>query len=197
MDYYIDIRLRPDPEFKPTVLMNALYAKLHKVLVQLKATQIGVSFPLHGTKDASGKVIRHLGEILRVHGPQAALAQLQAQSWIGAMSESVQVMPISVIPTQVQHRSVRRVQIQSSPERIQRRLVKRLMAREDISEAEASVRITRPPALMLNDPYLTVQSTSTGQRFRLFVRHHPAQAQASTGVFNAYGLSTTASLPWF
>ena len=33
MNYYWEIRVLPDPEFKETVLMNALFAKLHRALV--------------------------------------------------------------------------------------------------------------------------------------------------------------------
>lgn len=35
MDHYIDILLLPDPEFPASMLMGALYNKLHKALVVL------------------------------------------------------------------------------------------------------------------------------------------------------------------
>ena len=34
MDTYLEIRLLPDPEFVPTMLMNALFSKLHRGLVE-------------------------------------------------------------------------------------------------------------------------------------------------------------------
>lgn len=44
MDHYIDIRLRPDPDFAPAMLMGALYNKLHRALFDLQAEDLGVSF---------------------------------------------------------------------------------------------------------------------------------------------------------
>lgn len=190
MNHYIDIHLRPDPEFPATVLLNALYAKLHKALVALGTQSIGVSFPAHTNK--------HLGNVLRLHGSAADLTALQAQPWLGAMRELVQTSPIATVPATALHRGVRRVQVQSSPERVKRRLVKRLMQREGISEAQGQERINVPLAPKLSDPFINLQSNSTGgQHFRLFIRHGPVQAQAQAGLFSAYGLSTTATVPWF
>jgi CRISPR-associated endonuclease Csy4 len=43
---------------------------------------------------------------------------------------------------------------------------------------------------------LNVGSQSTGHRFRLFAEHKPAPFPV-VGTFNAYGLSSTATVPWF
>lgn len=64
MLYYIDIRLLPDPEFPEHQLMGALYTKLHRLLVQLQANRIGVSFP--GYQDSPPT----LGSTLRLLGPE-------------------------------------------------------------------------------------------------------------------------------
>ena len=190
MNHYIDIHLRPDPEFPAQVLLNALYAKLHKALVALGTQGIGVSFPAHTSK--------HLGDVLRLHGTATDLAALQALPWLGSMRELVQANACTPVPATAQHRTVCRVQVKSSPERVKRRLVKRLMQREGISEAQAQERIHMPSAPQLSDPFIALQSSSTGgQHFRLFIRHGPLQAQAQTGPFSAYGLSTTATVPWF
>ncbi|MBV6247217.1 type I-F CRISPR-associated endoribonuclease Cas6/Csy4, partial [Pseudomonas aeruginosa] len=45
MDHYLDIRLRPDPEFPPAQLMSVLFGKLHQALVAQGGDRIGVSFP--------------------------------------------------------------------------------------------------------------------------------------------------------
>ena len=44
IDRYIDIRLRPHPDFAETHLMNALFSKLHFGLVIINSEGIGVSF---------------------------------------------------------------------------------------------------------------------------------------------------------
>ena len=213
MNHYIDIQLLPDPEFPASVLLNALYAKLHKALVTLGMQSIGVSFPKHSNK--------HLGDVLRLHGTESDLTALQALPWLGAMRDMVQTSPITPVPATAQQRRVHRVQVQSSPERVKRRLVKRLMAgkgglandasckpqiaqmlaTQTLRPEEAENRIAEAMNAKfspLNDPYIVMQSQSTGgHRFRLFIRHGPIQIQAHPGLFNAYGLSTTATVPWF
>ena len=67
MEYYIDIQLKPDAEMQESPLMNLVYEKLHKVLVKLKAEQIGVSFPKYKIK---------LGKMLRLHGNKNNLQNL-------------------------------------------------------------------------------------------------------------------------
>ncbi len=190
MTHFIDIHLLTDPEFPAQVLLNALYAKLHKALVHLGSQTIGVSFPAHTDK--------HLGDVLRLHGNPIDLAALQALPWLGAMSGLVQSSAMAAVPGAAQHRNVRRVQSQSNPERVKRRLVKRLMQREGIDEVQAQENVKVPQPTQLSEPFIAVQSSSTGgQHFRLFIRHGLVQAQAQTGHFNAYGLSSTATVPWF
>mgnify|MGYP006181540093 FL=1 len=41
MDHYLDIRVLPDPEFGQVELLNALYAKLHRVLPSLTQGRVG------------------------------------------------------------------------------------------------------------------------------------------------------------
>lgn len=79
MDRYIDIRLLPDPEFPASVLMNALFGKLHRGLVTHGGCNIGVSFP------DVGKNGRSLGECLRLHGSKTNLEKLMASNWLVGM----------------------------------------------------------------------------------------------------------------
>lgn len=186
MDHYIDIRLRPDPEFSPPLLLNALHAKLHRALVAQQREDIGVSFPSAKAKPAT------LGDHLRLHGSQAALAQLMASNWLSGMHDHVAISDATPTPAQTQHREVRRIQCKSSPERLRRRLIKR----QDISEAQAREQIPDSAARTLALPFLTLRSLSTGQQFRLFIEHRKTPA-AVEGKFNAYGLSNGGTVPWF
>jgi CRISPR-associated endonuclease Csy4 len=88
---------------------------------------------------------------------------------------------------------VRRVQAQSSADRIRRRQMKR----HGWTEEEARARIADSVEQQLALPYLTLRSQSTGQHFRLFIDHLPCQPAPVAGPFNAYGLSSTATIPWF
>ena len=188
MDYYIDINLLPDPEFQPTLLMNALFAKLHRVLVQLDNRHLGVSFP---EVDKSSPA---LGSKLRIHGPLDEIKKLMSQNWLTGMQDHVDVRDISEAPREVQYRRVKRVQVKSSAERLRRRYRKR---HPDIPEKEVIARIPDSAEKRLKLPFLRLKSLSTGQHFCLFLEYLPPQQHPIQGAFNTYGLSGEATVPWF
>ena len=97
------------------------------------------------------------------------------------------------MPAHAAHRTLRRVQVKSSPERLRRRLMKR----HQLSEAQARERIPDSVGRMTDLPYVPMASTSTAQQFKLFLALGAAQPQPQAGDFNTYGLSATATVPWF
>lgn len=187
MDTYLDISLLPDPEFPSTTLMNALFSKLHRGLVTYGGQNIGISFPDSGEKSAT------LGARLRLHGTADKLEKLMALGWMKGMRDHTNVGEITSVPAHAKHRVVRRVQAKSNPERDRRRL----MSRKGISAEEAKLSIPDSAAERLRLPYLVLSSQSTEQQFRLFIEHLPVQEKAIVGTFSAYGLSPTATVPWF
>ncbi|MES2880463.1 MAG: type I-F CRISPR-associated endoribonuclease Cas6/Csy4 [Pseudomonadota bacterium] len=186
MDHYVDIEVRPDPEFAPHQLMSALYAKLHRVLVAQGSTRIGVSFPGVDSQP-------HLGARLRLHGSLEALSALLASDWLTGMRDHVALTPPTRVPAAAKNRTVMRVQVKSSPERLRRRL----MRRHNLDEQEARQRIPDEAARLTSLPFVQLGSTSTGQTFRLFIAHGPILPGVVPGDFNAYGLSQGATIPWF
>ncbi|GHT93523.1 type I-F CRISPR-associated endoribonuclease Cas6/Csy4 [Betaproteobacteria bacterium] len=187
MDHYLDIHLRPDPELPGTHLMATLFAKLHSVLVALATQNIGVSFP-QIDKSPIG-----LGEHLRLHGTAAALDALMARPWLNGLHDYLSLGEKHPVPTKIQFRAVRRVQTKSSSDRLRRRQIRR----HGLSEEEARERIPDSAAKTLALPYLQLRSQSTGQHFRLFIQHGELQTSPVDGVFNSYGLSQQATIPWF
>lgn len=151
MDCYLDLRLTADPEFPPTLLMNALFGKLHRRLVECGEGRIGVSFPDLGAGAA-------LGERLRLHGSNADLAALMNDDWLTGMRDHLTVGAMASVPLHAQQRAVRRVQAKSSPERLRRRLI----ARKGCSQQEALLAIPDSAAEALDLPYLVLKSRSTG-----------------------------------
>jgi CRISPR-associated endonuclease Csy4 len=177
-------------------LMAALYAKLHRALVAVESTTsqgaVGVSFPLHDEARPT------LGACMRLHGSEAALAALMSTPWLRGVRDHLaqaQPTPQPVPLEKLQgYRVVSRVQVHSSPERQRRRL----MRRQGVDEREAVQRIPNDVAQRCDLPFVSLASASTGQVFKLFVRHGALQAQAVEGRFNAYGLSQQgATVPWF
>jgi CRISPR-associated endonuclease Csy4 len=192
MDHYVDITLRPDPEFPAPLLMNALFAKLHRVLASHDAGlagRVAVSFPGHA---AAGRLL-HLGDRLRLHGQATGLTALLGQDWLAGMRDHTQPADLAAVPATVQHRVVRRVQAQSSPERLRRRLARR----HQLDAAEAAQRIPDSVAQTLRLPWVQLRSSSTDQNFRLFIEHGPLLPHPLPGTFSPYGLSLGATVPWF
>ena len=187
MDSYIELQLLPDPEFPANMLMNALFAKLHRRLTSSGEQRIGVSFPDVEQKDVG------LGTLLRLHGTVADLERLMSADWLQGMRDHLSCSPVSPVPATTAYRVVRRVQAKSSPERERRRLV----ARKGISAEAAIQAIPDSVAERLRLPYVLLHSQSTAQQFRLFVEHLPLQEKAVPGSFSRYGLSAAATIPWF
>lgn len=185
MDHYLDLRIRPDPEFPPQQLLNALYAKLHRALVAHSDWQIAVAFPEWKPT--------HLGKLLRLVASHHDLDALMRGEWLRGMRDHVEIGTMDAVPADARHRRLVRVQAKSSAERLRRRAMKR----HQLTPEQARERIPDSVEELLMLPSVYLQSSSSGQSFRLFLRHEPLQAEPSNGRFNAYGLSQTASIPWF
>ena len=194
LSYYIDLRLRPDPETAPTQLLAALYTRLHRTLAAAarasgasEASVIAVGFPDYDDS-------RHtLGQCLRLYGSDAALQSWASRVWLGSLRDHVSMAAPLQVPAHAVHRTLRRVQVKSSPERLRRRLMKR----HQLSEEQARQRLPDSVGTVTGLPFVQLTSASTGQQFRLFLALGPAQSQSQAGDFNTYGLSTTATVPWF
>lgn len=184
MDSYQDIQVLPDPEFQESMLMAALFAKLHRALGGRGKGDIGVSFPDHG---------RSPGGVLRLHGGQAALKELEATGWRAGLNDYCAASPVLPVPAIKGWRKVTRVQVKSSPER----LLRRSLRKGWITEEEAQHRLSTMQGQSSKLPFIQMKSLSSGQAFRLFIQHEEVQQQQSSGVFSSYGLSDGANIPWF
>lgn len=187
MDHYLDLTLRPDPEFAQAHLISALFAKLHRGLVSLDANDIGVSFPEHSERP------RTLGNVLRLHGTAGRLEHLMATDWLIGMRDHLSQGSITPTPENARHRVVKRVQPKTNPERLRRRH----MRRHGVSAEVARERIPDTVIAKVTQPYAQLRSRSTGESFCLFIDHGPAMDQPVKGTFSCYGLSSTATIPWF
>lgn len=183
MDYYLQITVLPDPEFKATTLMGALFAKLHRALVNQSQGEIGISFP---------KAEVTPGEVLRLHGSESSLNNLMDQNWLKGLRDYTAVSEICPIPDQVHYVQVRRKRPKLTAARL-RRAVKR----GSMTEEKAEQLLEKGNKEQISNPYFRLQSQSTSQNFPLFIEQSLPQDTAIKGSFNAYGLSQTATIPWF
>lgn len=184
MDHYLEIGVLPDPEFSEEMLMSALVAKLHRALGQRDKGDVGISFPAHNIKP---------GAILRLHGGRQALQELELSGWRKGLSDYCRCGEIQPVPAVKAWRCVSRVQVKSSVQRLMRRSVKKGW----LTEEEARQRIPAMVEARTDLPWLNLRSLSTGQSFRLFIRHGELLSAPVAGAFSTYGLSPTATVPWF
>lgn len=183
MDHYLDIRVLPDPEFSQSDLLNALFSKLHRQLGQKAQGRVGVSFP---------RFEKRLGDLLRLHGNQRSLDMLLADNWLQGLKDYTQISTIQPVPEQVQYRTVGRVQAKSAHNKRQRSIAKGWLSAE-----EAWQRIPQGQQKRLTLPFVQLRSLSNGNMLRVYIEHGPLLEQPKEGVFSAYGLSRTATIPWF
>lgn len=187
MNQYLDIQLLPDPEFGQPMLMGALYSKLHRALVSLETDSIGVSFPEYSLKP------KGLGGILRIHGSDEGLKQLQALDWLRGMRDHIRLTPAQQVPAEAEHCCVKRRQYKTNVDRLRRRRMKRKS--ETYQEASEAIpdSVEQRPDL----PFAVLRSQSTGQGFHLFVEQGQPRSEPASGWFNSYGLSQGATVPIF
>jgi len=183
MNRYIDINLQPDAEMPLNWLMNAVYTKFHKVLCDLKSTSIAVSFPNYQVT---------LGNMLRLHGCENDLHVFQESNWLGGMSGYCKAGEIAPVPDAVAYRNIKRKQSNMTQAKLNR-LIKRGSIREKETKEYKAKLFTKG----LDNPYLELTSGSNGQRHRRYIEFGPLLDNPVEGSFDQFGLSKTATIPWF
>lgn len=183
MQHYIDVRIKPDAELRENVLLNKVYTKLHKALCDLKSTDIGVSFPEYKIR---------LGCVIRIHAMEMRLEALQQGDWLGGLIGYCAISAIQSIPDQVRYRTVSRIQSTMSPAKL-----KRLIKRGSIQESEIKQYKAKLFQNGLDNPFLELESTSNGHLHRRYIAFSELMDKPMQGEFDQFGLSKTATVPWF
>lgn len=183
MNYYIDIQIQPDAEMRENELLNKVYAKFHKALFDLQSNDIGVSFPDY-------KIL--LGRILRIHATENRLGELQALNWLGGLSGYCKVSAILPIPDVVQYRTVSRIQSTMSEAKLQRLIKRKTIAESDIKQYKAKMFQKG-----LDNAFVELESTSNKHQYRFYFAFGELLETPTQGEFNHFGLSKSATVPWF
>jgi len=184
MNSYINIKLKPDDEMRENVLLNTAFTKLHKALYDQKQTTIGISFPNYKVK---------LGDVIRLHGDKASLETLQQTNWLGGLVGYCEVSDILPVPDKVEgYRTISRIQQNQTNAKLNRLIKRNAMSDEEIKRYKAKMFATG-----LDNPYLELQSKSTGEKYRLYITFGELLDQPTSGEFNHFGLSKTATIPCF
>lgn len=193
MNYYLDVKIKPDAEMRENVLLNKVCTKLHKAIFGLKSTDIGISFP---------QVKIKLGRVIRIHSTQDRLNELQKLNWLGGLSGYCKVSDILPVPDKIKgHQTISRIRQNMSISRLQKKIAHQkskgyLKTDDDVKAYEKQYK-AKMFKTGLNSPYLELQSTSTGNKYRLYITFGELQKQSVEGEFNHFGLSPTATVPIF
>ena len=189
MKYYVNIQLQEDPECTATLLLNAFYQTLHRILAQ-QDINIGISFPDYDKRKPT------LGKRLRLFGSQQHLHHIIQHHHLHSLREHIQRGNILAVPEHTLYCVVKRVQVKSNAARLRRRQIRRhgldaVLARETQSGKQDE------QEKRLNLPFVLLKSHSTQQTFPLFIQQSLTQIPQAGGRFNAYALNQDATLPWF
>lgn len=202
MNHYFNITLLPDAELKVQVLMNAIFAKLHKLLCDKQSTAIGVSFPHYEMACKSGNSERlpsnfpqryvSLGNVLRIHGEESALNDLQGLNWLGGMSGYCKVSEIAAVPASTKFRRISRKQTTMSQSKLNRLIKRGSIPEDEIKQYKAKM-FTKG----LDNPYVELASGSNGHKHRRYIEFGEILDSPVAGEFDQFGLSKIATVPWF
>jgi len=183
VDSYIEITIKPDAEMRENVLLNKVYTKLHKALSTLKSDCIGVSFPSYQVK---------LGRMMRIHSHDAMLRDLTGLNWLGGLVGYCDVSEIQVVPIGCEYRTVSRIQSTMSQSKL-KRLIRRGSIIDDHIKSYKAKMFTKG----LDNPYFELESSSNGYKHRRYLKFSEIKKAPEQGYFDQFGLSKTATVPWF
>lgn len=191
MEYYIDIHLLLDTEVHLGFIWQKVYQQIHLALVENKTSDgnsaVAISFPEYDNKTYP------LGNILRLCAASPSqLEQLDLSKWLRHLSDYSNCSSINEVPSSATHARFKRMQFSTNIERLARRRSKR--KNESLEQALAHYDSFTDKHSRL--PYINMNSLSQGGTFRLFIKKETLE-HAEAGIFNCYGLSSTASVPWF
>lgn len=183
MEYFIEIRLQKNKDLKPNVLLNNVYANLHRRLYDLDAKTIGISFPDY-------RVL--LGNRLRVHGGLQDLTTFQSVDWLGELKQYCKISDIEKVPQNVRYRTISRIQSTMSQSKL-----RRLIKRGTINEEDAKKYKIEMLKKGLENPYVELVSASNGKLHRRYFQFGELKSENMQGEFDFFGLSKEATIPWF
>ena len=199
MNYYFDIIMQADEDIPIFHIRNKAYDKLHKAMYDLNSKNIGISFPnKHGEKDKNLK----LGDTIRLHGGKESLEKLQNLNYLSSLSDYCKTSKILPIPSEIKgHQVISRIRQTMNESKLRKRVAyqkeKGILKTED--EAKAYIKQYKDTMFKqsLREPYLEIPSTSTKNRYRIYLKFKELQDKENIGEFNQFGISKESTVPVF
>lgn len=197
MKYYQDITLIPDADVNLGFIWHKVYIQIHLALAENKIAEnqsaIAVSFPNYGDKTFP------LGDKLRLFAEsEAQLMKLDINRWLSRLIDYSDVKPIKQVPESVvQYACFKRKNVKSAIKKTESLAAHLNKPVDDVLKFRKENNLYHD----CNLPFVHMESqqaTKDGvkHKFRLFIEQSFSESPVQEH-FDCYGLSKTATVPWF
>ena len=200
MKYYLDIILLPDAEANLGFLWQKVFQQVHLALVDNKVAdnESAVALSIVGYGDKTfplGNKIRLLA------ASEDILQKLDMQRWLNRLSDYCHLSSIKSVPAGVQqHARFNRKNVKSAEKKAQRRAAHLAKPYNEV----LAYLIEEGKSKECKLPFINVESQESKKQtaqgvscqFLLFIEQVLFD-EAVNGKFDCYGLSKTATVPWF
>jgi CRISPR-associated endonuclease Csy4 len=200
MKYYFDITLLPDPEITLGFIWQKVFQQVHIALVDNKVgdNESAVALSVVGYRDKDFP----LGNKLRLlAASEDVLQTLDMQRWLNRLSDYCHLSSIKPVPAEVkQYARFNRKNVKSIEKKAQRRAVHLAKPYDEV----LAYLIEQGNSKECKLPFINVESQESKKQaaqgvscqFLLFIEKTLFD-EAVNGKFDCYGLSKTATVPWF
>ena len=192
MKVYQEITLLPDVDIHLYFLWQKVFQQIHLALAENKkldnTSAIGISFPGYlGNK-------MHLGNKIRLFSiNENNLNKIDIFAWLSRFTDYVHITQIRQVPEKVNgYIRFSKKSLKSNVECLVRRRAKR----KNETLEDARKHFSGFQEERTNLPFINTTSLSGDKKFRLFIEKQECN-EVMEGSFNCYGLSKTATVPWF
>lgn len=205
MNYYQEITLLPEEDVSLGFIWQNVFQQVHIALVEHKVaadqSAIAVGFPQYGQKGFP------LGSKLRLFAKeQAALEKLDICKWLSRLEDYTHVKGIKAVPDEAEYVVFSRKHVKT-PARIEKDMQAKAKlwsekSAKPLVECLLALEKSKPkghctlPFIFLHSQKTKQRSPDTNSKFPLFIQMK-VDDKAQLGTFDCYGLSKTATVPWF
>jgi len=200
MKFYLDITLLPDAEANLGFIWQKVFQQVHIALVDNKIgnneSAVALSIINYGDKDFP------LGNQLRLlANTEEVLQKLNIHRWLNRLSDYCHIKQIKSVPTDVsQYACFKRKPVKSIEKKAQRRAVHLNKPYDEVLAYLRKEKRSEECKL----PFINIESQQTKKRlgqgespfFYIFIERVLTDKLVE-GKFDCYGLSKTATVPWF
>ena len=200
MKYYLDITLLPDAEANLGFLWQKVFQQVHIALVDNKVAdnESAVALSVVGYGDKTFP----LGNKLRLLAAcEDILQKMDMQRWLNRLSDYCHISSIKTVPVEIsQYARFSRKNVKSIEKKAHRRAIHLDKPYDEV----LAYLIEEGKSKASKLPFINVESQDTKKRleqgassqFLLFIEQTLFDEPVN-GKFDCYGLSKTATVPWF